>query len=218
MGEPFEGSAGRDFPRGVWVNAAGLLQLAAARGIDLNHVAGVASNVDGITSRRPRTALERKLGIDVRETASGRETRGHRRPAWGHAELGQAAQGLGAIPWAAALYSFAGSREGYWLLWDALSREATRLAHRDWWPPRVTIENGEPRFYRERLAQLVLDDEAHKALFLAAPGALHACYMSVTQEIWDRQLQDPYRSLQGAFERWIGIARATIGRRIRRED
>jgi hypothetical protein len=189
--------------------------LATARGIDLQHVAGVSSNVDGIAKKRARTEIERKLGIpDVRETVKGRETRGHRRPAFGVAELGQAAQGLGVIPWNAALYSFAGSADGYWLLWSALSCEANKIARRESWAPRVTTENGEQRFYREQLSLLVLDEDRSKHLFAAAP-ALYAVYMNVTPATWDGQLQGQFRSLQSSYERWLQIARSTIGRWIR---
>jgi hypothetical protein len=137
--------------------------------------------------------------------------------ATGVAELGQAAQGLGVIPWNAALYSFAGSSDGYWLLWSALSCEANRIARRESWAPRVTAENGEQRFYRETLAQLVLDEDAHKDMFAAAP-ALYAVYMGVTPPIWDQDLRGPFRSLQSAYERWLATARNVIGRWIRSAD
>jgi len=200
------------------LNAAGLVQLAAARGIDLAHIAGVASNLDGVAKKRARTEIERKLGIpDVRETASGRETRTYRRPSFGVAELGQAAQGLGVIPWNAALYSFAGSSDGYWLLWGALASEANRIARREMWAPRVMGEHGEQRFYRENLAALVLDHDAHQHLFAAAP-ALYAVYMGVAPPTWEQELRGPFRSLQGTYERWLATARSAIGRWLQRED
>jgi hypothetical protein len=200
------------------MNAAALVQFASARGIDLQHVAGVASNLEGIARERKLTAIERKLGItDVRETATGRETRGAGRAGWGLAELGQAANGLGVVPWNAALYSFAGSQDGYWLLWNALSCEANRIARRDCWAPRVTTENGEQRFYRENLAALVLDHDANQHLFAAAP-ALYSAYMHVAPATWDAHLYSPFRSLRGRYESWLGAARSVIGKWIRREE
>jgi hypothetical protein len=198
------------------LNAAGLLQLATARGIDLNHIAGVASNIDGIAKKRERTEIERKLGIpDVRETASGRETR-TRRAGWGLAELGQAANGLGVIPWSAALYSFAGSQQDYWLLWSALSCEANRIARREHWAAQVMAENGRQQFYRETLAALVLDEDAHKQMFLSAPQ-LYSAYMGVAPATFDGQLRDPFRSLQSVYDRWLATARSVIGRWIRED-
>ena len=199
------------------MNAAQLIGLASARGIDLKHIAGVASETGGIARQRARTAVEKKFGVDVPETASGRETRGYRPPAWGVGELGMAAQGLGAIPWAAALYSFAGDRNGYWLLWHALANEAHRLGRREYWPPRGLHADGERRFYRELLAELVLVADSNRHLFVAAPQ-LYAIAMGVSVETWDEHLRGPFRSLQGSYDRWLALARGAIGRWIRGED
>jgi hypothetical protein len=200
------------------LNAASLVQLAAARGIDLAHVAGVSSNLDGAARKRARTDVERELGIpDVRETVKGRETRGHRPPAWGVAELGQAAQGLGVIPWTAALYSFAGSQDGYWILWSALSSEANRIARREAWTAQVMSEDGHHRFYRENLSALVLDEDRSKHLFAAAPG-LYAAYMHVAPATWDRHLAGPFSSLKSRYEGWLAVARSVIGKWVRNED
>lgn len=218
MGEPLEVSALGDVSRGVRLNAAGLVQFAGARGIDLKHVAAVASNLDGVAKKRARTEAEKKLGIPgVMETAAGRETRSYRRPAFGVAELGQAAQGLGVLPWNAALYSYAGAEDAYWLLWSALSSEANHIARRESWAPRVITETGEERFYRETLSALVLDHDAHQHYFTAAP-ALYAVYMGVTPATWDSSLRDPFRSLRQVYDRWLSIARSAIGRWIRSED
>jgi hypothetical protein len=80
----------------------------------------------------------------------------------------------------------------------------------------VTGENGEQRFYREQLSLLVLDHDAHQHLFTAAP-ALHSLYMGVTPQTWEQHLRDPFRSLQAVYERWLSIARDTIGRWIRED-
>lgn len=201
------------------MDAASLIKLAAAKGIDLSYVGGAASNLEGVAALRKLTPAEKKfrgenkLGLDVQETVRGRESRTYRRPDWGGAELGQAAGGLGVIPWTAALYSFAGARDGYWRLWSALSGEAIRIGRREFWVPRVATEDGRMQFYREELAQLVLDEDANKQLFLAAP-VLYPAYMGVTLSTWDQHLTGPFRSLKGQYDGWLGAARSWISKRI----
>ena len=154
--------------------------MAAAPGVNLSHVAGVASRLDGNGAERSLTRDERKLGIrDVPLTARGRQTRGMRRPDWSAADAGQAACGLGKVPFAAACYSYAGAREDHhWVLWSALSREAQRIARREHWPPQVVGNDGRRKFYRENLADLVLTEDANKHLFMAAPQ-LYAVVLDV---------------------------------------
>jgi hypothetical protein len=216
------------------MDAASLIQLAKAKGIDFTEVAGAASDLDGIAQKRRLTRAEikhrneMKLSLDVEETVRGRQSRVYRRPAWSTAELGQAAKGLGLIPWTAALYSFAGAQNGYSILKDALSSEALRLAKREHWPSCVMRRNvrwvgmldsligdqGQSQNYKEDLAELVLTEDAYRHLFLAAPTLYHV-YMEVTPEVWERQLKDPFRALKGSYERWLDIARSVIGRWIR---
>lgn len=200
------------------IGGAELVQLAAAHGIDLKGVAGASSNLEGFARERRLTRAERKLGItEVSETVKGRETRGHRRPNYSFAELGQAAAGLGVIPWYAALYSFAGSSDGYWVLWQALAGEANKIGRAERWAPRVTTEDGRQQFYREQLSLLVLDHDAHQHLFAAAP-ALYAAYMGVAFPTWQRYLDDPFRSLKGRYDGWLAVARSVIGKWVRSED
>lgn len=202
------------------MDAPTLLQLAKAKGIDFQEVAGAASNLDGIAQKRRLTRAETKhrnetkVSLDIQETVRGRQSRVYRPPAWSMAELGQAASGLGVVPWSAALYSFAGAKEGYWLLWHALATEANRLARRECWAMHVARENGQRRFFREDLAELVLIEDANKHWFTAAPQ-LYSISMDVTTVTWDRQLSDPYRSLKLSYERWLEIARSAINRWIR---
>lgn len=201
------------------MDAASLIQLAKPRGIDFKQVAGTASNVEGVAALRRLTRSEVKerkethSSLDVQETVRGKHSRTYRRPAWSVAELGQAAKGLGVIPWTAALYSFAGARDGYWVLWSALAKEAHRLATREDWVPQVVCEDGVRRFYREKLAELVLDADGNKHLFIAAPHLYPAC-MGVAPEVWDRHLSTPYRSLHEVYDRWLSTARGAIGRWI----
>lgn len=202
------------------MDAATLIQLGKAKGIDFTEVAGGSSNVDGIAQKRHLTRAEikhrneMKLSLDIQETVRGRQSRVYRRPAWSLAELGQAAQGLGLIPWTAALYSFAGAQEGYWLLWSALATEANHIARREHWPARVMSEGGHLKFYRETLAMLVLDEDIHKHLFTAAPK-LYAAYMDVPTPVWDQVLVTPFGALKASYERWLNTARSVIGRWIR---
>jgi hypothetical protein len=201
------------------MDAASLIQLAKARGVDLSYIGGVASNLDGVAGARRLTRKElkfrneNKLSLDVHETVKGRESRTYRRPSWSGAELGQAAKGLGVVPWNAALYSYAGAREAYLLLLNALRSEAIRIARREFWVIRVPTEDGRMKFYCEELAQLILDEDANKHLFLAAP-VLYSAYMGVTQPTWERHLSGPFKSLRGCYDGWLGAARATIRRWI----
>lgn len=201
------------------MDAASLIKLAAAKGIDLNHIAGVASDLSGVAAQRKLTIEEKKYriktgqGLEVSETVRGRESRTYRRPTWSVAELGQAAKGMGVIPWTAAMYSYAGAKEGYWRLWDALSGEARRISNREFWPPRIASEDGRMLCYREQLSLLVLDEDASKHLFLAAP-ILYPAYMGVTLQVWERQLFGPFVSLKSRYEGWLGTARATIAKWI----
>jgi hypothetical protein len=200
------------------LNAAGLVQLAAAKGIDLKGVAGRSSDTRGIARERRRTRDEREQGIEVvPQTVRGRESRGMRRPDWSAAELGQAAKGLGIVPWSAALYSYAGSKSGYLVLLSELRSEAIRLSRRERWPLHVPDERGRPIFYCEQLAQLVLDEDALKHLFAAAPQ-LYAIYMGVPAGTWEKHVAGPFRSLRAIYDQWLGRARGVIAQAIREQS
>lgn len=214
------------------MRAADLVALAAERGVDLTHVGGTASDTKGIAAQRKRTQTERELGIEVVPNVRGSGTRVYRRPTWSYAELGQAAQGLPIMPWYAARYSFAGDRTVYWDLWYGLVFQAQRIARRDGWAPRVmgrvprdtkgklTGEKGEPRFYLLELAQMVLDEDSHRFLFVGVQSIphLHAMYMGVEDVTWDKILEPRYRTLQGVYERWLGIARGMIQQWLREDE
>ena len=76
--------------------------------------------------------------------------------------------------------------------------------------------DGRRKFYRENLADLVLTEDANKHLFMAAPQ-LYAVVLDVSSLVWERHVRDPFRSLKGAYERWLAIARGAIGAWIREE-
>ncbi len=198
------------------MNAEQLLSLANARGIDLKGAAGAAIETKGIGRKRERTEVERELGIDVQETARGRHSRTYRRPEYSLAELAQAAAagGVKGARWLAVRFSVAGDFGCIDELHDRLSYEAVQIGRRDWWPMQVMCAHGKLEFYRERLARLVLDEDAHRHYFAAAP-ALFAVCMDVTQPEWDRNLSDPFRSLKAVYEGWLNRALAGIRRGLR---
>ncbi len=187
------------------------MTLANVHGIDLKHVAGASSNVKGIAARRKRREDEIAAGVDVRITARGHGNGAARRPQWTLAELGQAAQDVPRLPWLALRFSVAGDQSGYWELWYALVFEAQRAGRAEGWAPRIKSNDGTPRFYQHELAQLVLDADVHRALFLAAPQ-LFFLYMGVTPEAWGKVLAPRYVHLHTKFERWVDTGRSLIQR------
>lgn len=199
------------------MDPADLMTLATPRGIDLNQIGGVASDLKGEARKRTLTLKEKEDGIrEVQETVKARETRTYKQPTFTVAELGQAGAGLGPIPWAAALYSFAGSQRDYWLLWTALGQNAFRLARRDRWEPRVIDRAGTLRFYWVELAELVLLEDANWQMFRSRPN-IYSDWINVTPQIWEKHCDSPYRSLKDIYSGWLGTARRTIGRWIRND-
>jgi hypothetical protein len=202
------------------MNAAELISLAGARGVDLTHVGGAASNTHGIAAKRVLTPKERKaaqeahLSCEVLPTARGAGSRVYRRPHMSLAELGQAAQGVPPIPWLAAQYSFAQDASSYEKLWNVLALEAHKISRREGWAPRVRDVTGHPQFYHGTLAALVLDAEMHRAIFLAGGSALFAVYLNVDIPLWEQVLFGRYISLQVVYERWVGIALGIIQRAL----
>jgi hypothetical protein len=199
------------------LNAAQLISLANARGVDLVRAAGAATETEGIARKRALTEEEKKQGIrDVRETAAGRETRTYRQGAWSFAELGQAAAagGVRGAPWQAIRYSIMGDRSCEGTLHLSLAIEANFLARRDWWAPQVVGCDGQRKFYREELAMLVLDADLHRQYFAWAPQ-LYAVYMAVDGAIWNRDLESQFASLNAKYQSWISTAMGGIQRGLR---
>lgn len=186
-----------------------LVSLAAAHGIDLKEVAGNASDTKGVARVRARTPEERRSGRHIEPTARGAGSRVHRKRMWTAAELGQAAQGVPRMPWLAACYSLAGDSSGYPELHRGLMAQAIRIATRENWPMRVRCKDGSMQYYIAELAQLVLDVEAHKHLFVAAP-ALYAICMHMEEEIYATTMAHRYVSLRVQYERWLGTALSMI--------
>lgn len=185
------------------MNAARLLALAAAHHVDLQHVAATATETGRTAGKGQR-----------QQTVRGRESRSYRRPGYSIAEIGQAACGLGPVPWAAAMLTYAGDQGGFWLLWSVLLAETHRIGKREAWPARVPGEDGRPRFFREDLAAaLILVEENHPSFFLVAPQ-LRAHFMKVSLPTWDKELAGPFKSLRSRYDSWLATARCVIGRWI----
>jgi hypothetical protein len=204
------------------VKAEDLIVLAAAHGIDLKNIAGASRPTRGPSvRRRPRTPAEMKAarGRPQYDTVTGTTTRTFRRPPWSLAELGQAAQGVPRIPWLAARFAYAGDRDVYWELHDALTIEAVRLKRQHAWSAHIVGVDGLPRFYLLDLAQLVLDEEQHAPLFAAAPAtnkrpSLYAVYMHIEEALWSRRIFERFDLLKLRYLSWIDTANAMIQRRL----
>jgi hypothetical protein len=215
--------------------AEDLIALAGARSLDLSKVGGSESETHKLAAKRRRTAREIRLGIEIVETAQGRDSRSVRRPYWSIAELGTAASRTRPgkrvdieahdIPFLTVLFQIAGDTSGdtYWTLYRALRYHAMKIADRERWRPLVPGRTprdprtrkpivgvlGEPHSYLEDLARLVLDEDRHRPLFKAIPG-LHAAYMNVEDETWSRVLEPRFHSVRAQFERWAGMGRARV--------
>lgn len=208
-----------------------MVALAAAHSIDLGHVAGIASDTHGIAKKRQRTKAERRENIPIRDTVTGRESRIYRRPAWTHADLGfcaaggsmraadgrevyRADRGVPRMPWLAVCYSYAGDSTGYPELHRGLMREGLKIATREGWAMYERDRAGQKRYAPiAELASVVLDADAHPAIFAAAPLLFAVC-LNVPDEIWSTRYESRYRTLKDQYERWLAIARGIIGRWI----
>ena len=131
------------------------------------------------------------------------------RPQWTIAEIGQAAHELPDTEFRAALYAFAGLHEHRWFLHRELTGRARMFQRIYHWPLRVVDFHGLKREYMEHLCMLVLDEDASPAYFRAVPG-LYGFYMSVSDRVWENQLEGRYQELQQAWMDWCGHAARVI--------
>ena len=205
------------------MNAADLITLATAHGVDLSRVVANASNTKGVAAKRKRSEYERRQGIEVVETARGRETKSIRRSRFSHAELSMAAQGTEDIPWRALLYSDAGADAEFLTLFRSLRWRALKLADSNGWLPLVKwrtsadVKDGkcatcsleQPQFYVESLAMLVLDEDRHRRYFTAAPG-LFAAYLHTDEVVWEAILRTRFRMLRDRYDLWLNSARGRV--------
>lgn len=121
------------------------------------------------------------------------------------------------MPWLAACFSFAGDRSGVKELHRGLMYEALKLAEHNDWPLCVRGRDGGVRYYIAEVAALVLDVEAHKHYFVAAP-ALYAIYVGVEESVWNSTLASRYSELNQKYERWLAVSRSMIQRWLRSDD
>ncbi len=183
------------------MQTAELIALAGAHGIDLRHLA--SSSLQGAAAKH----RERVLAA-VEELPKGRGFLGGRRPRLG---ADPAALAFNELPWHAARWSFADDCLSYWPLWWGLVFQTQRIARREDWPAQVRGARGEPQFYRDELAQLVLDAEANQPLFVAAPQLYGLC-MAVEDRTWHEQLEPRYQRLRVCYVNWLEIGRSMIQR------
>ena len=195
-----------------------LVTLAAARGIDIAHTVASETNTRGIAGRRARMPEEIRQGLEVMETAEGKETRTSKPKEWTHAELGFVMGLCPRMPFLAGCYSWMGDRTFYGELHRGLTLKALHMAAREEWPLQVVTVSGRKDYYLEQLSDLVLTADACPSAFTQTP-ALFAVFMDVNEHIWSKSLFGFYLSLQQQYERWLHVAYGWGVRRLRdRED
>lgn len=199
------------------MKAAELVALAAAHGIDLQHVAGNASELHKAAKQRRPNKDERLARIPVMRTAAGSGSRVYRRPAWTGADAGHYAKDVPRMPWLAACHSFAGDSSGYPELHRGLMMESLKLATANNWPMAIRRNDGSRGYYQAELAALVLDAEMHPRMFTEAP-ALFALCMGVNEDMWGHVVIHWYDALHCEYQRWLGTARGIIQRWINDES
>lgn len=221
------------------MNAADLVALCDAHGIDFVHVAGSSNNLKGIAGTRRRVTVEIETGVteDSRkkqritapDTATGKETRTPRPKAWSHVELGIAAFGVTALHWSAAQHTIANDRtpDTLRILMCGLRYQANKLATQQNWetvlPKRIERDpktgkrppgsKRQSTFYIDPLCMLVLDEISFRPAFTAAPH-LHAIYMGVEEQTWEDVLAPRFAVLQQRYAGWYGAGLRMIQRMI----
>lgn len=212
------------------MNAKELVALCSAHGINFVHVAGSASNTDGIAGTRSLRRIEIEAGItEVRETCQGKESRVAKQPEFSQAELGIAAYGVKNLSWCAAQHTIANDRTPFTLkcLHRGLMYHADKYAKQQEWeivlPGRVERDAKTHRripgskagtvFYREALCMLVLDEISFKPAFTAAPH-LYSIYLGIEQATWEKKLAERFELLQMRYQVWYGTGLRMIQQRI----
>jgi hypothetical protein len=200
-----------------------LITLVNARGIDLQHVAGNASNTHGIAKKRRLSAQEiklrkeLKLALSIEPTVQGANTRSSRAPRLPQAELAHALHGVPRMPELALYYSLAGWLGGFEELHRGLMLKQLQDANREKdWPlvvPYLGGRMGEPHDYVSKLATIVLVEDAHKNEFIIAPH-LPFAYMGMEEAVWDKLLAGRYHQLKQQYENWYEIALGMSRRRM----
>lgn len=221
------------------MNAADLVALCDAHGIDFVHVAGSSNNIKGIAGKRRHITVEIEPGItgesrskqrmEAPDTANGKESRTPRAKTWSSVELGIAAYGVTALHWAATQHTIANDRRPDTLrvLMCGLRYQANKMATQNNWetvlPSRIVRDpktgrripgrSRQSTFYVDPLCMLVLDEISFLPAFTAAPQ-LHAIYMGVEPNTWEDVLAPRFEQLQHRYAGWYGSGLRMIQRRI----
>lgn len=224
------------------MNAAELVSLCCAHGIDFIRVAGSSNNLKGLAGKRRRVVIDIEPGIteesrkrqriEAPDTVKGKGARSVRAADWGSPELAMAAYGVKALHWAASQHTLANDRtpQTIKMLFFGLRYHANQFATETNWetvlPARIERDAktgkrivGAKRasvFYVEPLCMLVLDEISYRPAFTAAP-ALFSIYLGVEQETWESVLEARFRMLQGRYAVWYGSGLGRIQRRINGE-
>lgn len=228
------------------MNAAELIALADAHGIDFIRVAGGSNKPDGIAGKRRRVTIEisagiteesrRKQRIEAPDTAKGKGSRVAKAAAYSHAELGIAAMGVEALHWSAAQHTIANDRRPQTIrtLMCGLRYYANKAATKDNWEATVPARRepakrdpktgvklaAEPKravLYLESLCMLVLDEIAFQRAFMEAPG-LYAIYLGVDERTWEKPLEERFRVLQQEYAGWYRAGLSMIQRGINGDE
>jgi hypothetical protein len=204
----------------VAVNAADLISLASAKGVNLVQAAQMAATEKAksefVTVRVAPGRFAKTLRPQSPSEAKGRASRSYsRKPTWTTAELSQASQGLAPVLFDAALYHYACDATPYWRLFQQLVTRAYHLQAENDWPGEIRDVHGIEMPYIRHLAMLVLDEDQSQALFKLLDGALYPIYMNCWAKTWDSTLSGPYEDLRQVWLGWLHSARAHIGPRLR---
>ncbi len=130
------------------------------------------------------------------------------------ADLAIACKGLPRLPFAAALYSFAGDDSVWPTLRTGLLEYLLAERERQQWAQRVERISGEKTRFAEELVSLFLADERRPAVFQASPELRARC-LSVESDVWRRVVSHQYAAIQAEFTRWLLDAAEHVSRRMR---
>lgn len=208
------------------MRAEDLISMANAHGVDLMRVAKNMTSDDPEIMQAARDVVKKRFGAGRTalvlvpppgSPADGKETRSAKRPEWTAAELAQAAAGVSDLSFRAALFAYAGDHKYYKWLRNELFCEALRLRELLEWPPVVIDIHDIEVPYLNHLASLVLDEDAHPALFRVAPQ-LYAVYMRVPEKVWDKLMSRRFHALKLVWSNWGAEALRMIQPRLKQHE
>lgn len=209
------------------MKAEDLYARASAQGVDL----GKRGRITAKERRVARERVKKRLGLTsvqlidpdsddaprgLRSSALGKSSTLIASREWTIAELGQAAQGVPEIAFAAACFAYAGAHKYLWRLHGALLHEAMLMQRREEWPEKVIDVHGLKIYYLEQLCMLVLDDDRHGYLrnWANIIDQVYAIYMCVPDRVWKRDLGWRFQKLQFVWHDWLGTAGSIMQPRL----